>query len=448
MRLAEAALPLNARCVGADRDFTGCSTDSRKLNAGQLFVALRGQRFDGHDFVLEAERNGAGGALVESVPPAATLPMLLVADTRQAMGRLASHWRKKFDIPVVAVTGSNGKTTVKELVAAILSRRAPVSATQGNLNNDIGVPITLFALGAEHRFAVIEMGANHTGEIAALTHMAGPTVAVITQCAPAHLEGFGSIEGVARAKAEIYTGLSSGGTAVINADDAFADLWREASKGLRQLSFGLERQADVTALGIQTGAGFEHSTFMLATPRGRIAVSLPLPGRHNILNALAAAACCEAVDITLEEIRAGLAAIQPVKGRLQVKRGLRRSRVLDDTYNANPASLRAALDVLREYPGRRWLVLGDMGELGGTAAEMHFGAGETARERGVGRLFTFGELSRGAVDGFGTGARHFSTIEDLIRVLQAELAEDITVLVKGSRAMAMERVVDAVSAGN
>ena len=448
MRLAEAAQPLNARLVGQDREFRGCSTDSRKLNSGELFIALRGQRFDGHDFVMEAERAGAGAALVEAAPPSATLPLLLVPDTRKAMGALAAHWRARFDIPVIAITGSNGKTTVKELVSSILSRRAPVSATRGNLNNDIGVPITLFALGEEHRFAVVEMGANHKGEIAYLTRMARPTVAVITQCAPAHLEGFGSIEGVARAKAEIFEGLPAGGTAVINADDHYADLWRGTGTGLRRLSFGMDRPADVTVRDLRPDFGFEQARFTLVTPRGAVDVMLPLPGRHNIMNALAAAACAEAVGVSLEEIRSGLESMRPVKGRLQSKPGFRRSRILDDSYNANPASLRAALDVLREYPGRRWLVLGDMGELGLDAADMHHDAGEAARECGVEQLFAFGDLSRKAAEGFGAGARHFASLEDLVRAVRAELAPEVTVLVKGSRAMAMERIVDALCAGN
>ncbi|MBI2993992.1 MAG: UDP-N-acetylmuramoyl-tripeptide--D-alanyl-D-alanine ligase [Gammaproteobacteria bacterium] len=447
MRLAEAAQPLNARLVGQDREFRGCSTDSRRLNPGEMFIALRGERFNGHDFVLQAERNGAGAALVEFAPPSVTLPLLQVADTRKAIGMLAAHWRARFDIPVVAITGSNGKTTVKELVSSILSRHAPVCSTQGNLNNDIGVPITLFALGEEHRFGIVEMGANHKGEIAYLTRLSRPTIAVITQCAPAHLEGFGSIEGVARAKAEIYEGLPPGGAAVINADDRYAGLWRELCSGLRQLTFGLKHTADVTARDLRPGAGPEQGRFTLITPRGAIDVGLSLQGRHNIMNALAASACAEAIGIPLGQICSGLEAVRPVKGRLQLKPGLNRSRILDDTYNANPASLLAALDVLRVYPGRRWLVLGDMGELGEAAAGMHRDAGEAARERDVEQLFAFGDLSRITAEGFGSGARHFESIQELVRAVQAELAPDVTVLVKGSRAMAMERVVDALCAG-
>lgn len=447
MRLAEAAIPIGAKLVGDDRHFNGCSTDSRNLSPGQLFIALRGRRFDGHDFIRAAEQNGASAALVDSTPASTTLPLLVVEDTLQAMGQLAAAWRSRFDIPLFAVTGSNGKTTVKDMLASILSRHVPIVATAGNLNNEIGVPITLFALGAEHCHAVVEMGANHPGEIRRLSRLAGPTVAVITQCAPAHLEGFGSIDGVARAKAEIFAGLAAGGAAVINADDRYADLWRRASTQFRQISFGLESAADVTARQLQGAPEIDQKEFMLITPRGEIEVTVHLPGRHNVLNALAAAACCEAIGVPLEEVRSGLGAIHSLKGRLEVKTGMRASRVLDDTYNANPVSLQAALDVLHQYPGRHWLVLGDMGELGNAAVDLHYGAGETARECGVERLYAIGDLSRHAVAGFGSGARHFGAVDDLIHALQQGLGGEVTVLVKGSRAMAMERIVNAVIGG-
>lgn len=444
MQLREAATVMDGTLEGADRAFRGCSTDSRTIKSGELFIALHGERFDGHEFIAAAADAGAGAALVDRSVPAAALPLIRVENTLTAMGRLAADWRKRFRVPLLAVTGSNGKTTVKEMLAAILARREPVLATRGNLNNEIGVPLTLFGLGAEHRFAVLEMGANHPGEILRLTNLARPDVAVITQCAPAHLEGFGSVEGVARAKAEIYEGLAAGGTAVINADDAFCALWRELASARRQISFGLRAPADVMAENIAPLAdgGFD---LRLRTPRGSIGVRLPLPGRHNVVNALAAAACCEAIGAPLEDIAAGLADVHPVKGRLERKPGAAASTILDDTYNANPASLRAALDVLAGMPGRHWLVLGDMGELGESGPALHRGAGEAARESGVERLFALGALSGEAVAGFGAGAHHYEAVADLVEAVKRDLRPGVIVLVKGSRAMQMERVVNALA---
>jgi UDP-N-acetylmuramoyl-tripeptide--D-alanyl-D-alanine ligase len=444
MQLREAATVMKGELEGADRAFRGCSTDSRTIKSGELFIALRGERFDGHEFLAAAAGAGAGGALVDRNVPAAALPLIRVDDTLAAMGRLAADWRGRFRAPLLAITGSNGKTTVKEMLAAILARRAPVLATRGNLNNEIGVPLTLFGLGAEHRFAVLEMGANHPGEIRRLTNIARPDVAVITQCAPAHLEGFGSVEGVARAKAEIYEGLAAGGAAILNADDAYCALWRDLGAARRQISFGLSAPADVTAEDIAplAGGGFG---FRLRTPRGGIGVQLPLPGRHNVVNALAAAACCEAIDTPLADVAAGLGDVHPVKGRLERKPGVASATILDDTYNANPASLRAALDVLSGMPGRHWLVLGDMGELGEAAPALHRGAGELARETGAERLFALGALSSEAVAGFGAGAYHYGSVADLVEAVKRDLRPDVVVLVKGSRAMQMERVVDALA---
>jgi UDP-N-acetylmuramoyl-tripeptide--D-alanyl-D-alanine ligase len=446
MQLREAATVMEGRLEGADGAFRGCSTDSRTIKAGELFIALRGDRFDGHEFIAVAAGAGAGAAVVERDVAAPPLPLIRVENTLTAMGRLAGNWRGRFGVPLLAVTGSNGKTTVKEMLAAILARRAPVLATRGNLNNEIGVPLTLFGLGNEHRFVVLEMGANHPGEIRRLTNLARPDVAVITQCAPAHLEGFGSVEGVARAKAEIYEGLVAGGTAIINADDAYSGLWSELSAARRRISFGLRAPADVRAEDIvplaEGGSGFR-----LRTPRGGATVRLPLPGLHNVANALAAAACSEAIGMPLEDIAAGLAEVRPVKGRLERKPGPASSTILDDTYNANPASLSAALDVLAGMPGRHWLVLGDMGELGETGPALHHRAGELARASGVERLFALGVLSGEAVAGFGAGARRYAAVADLVEAVKRDVQPDVTVLVKGSRAMQMERVVNALAGG-
>ena len=298
------------------------------------------------------------------------------------MGQLGKRWRDNFQLPLIAVTGSNGKTTVKEMLASILGREAPVLATSGNLNNDIGVPLTLFSLAQQHRYAVIEMGANNPGEIAWLSHLSSPTVALITQCAPAHLQGFVSVDGVARAKAEIFRGLIKDGIAIINSDDAYAPLWREQAGAYSQISFGMSRDADVFTTDIDADKTTGKHRFNVITPAGEMNITLALPGKHNVMNALAAIACCVALDIPSTSIRAGLEKVQPVAGRLQMKRGINGSRLYDDTYNANPASLKAALTVLGEHPGRRWLVLGDMGELGESAGLLHEQAGEAARLSG------------------------------------------------------------------
>ena len=439
MPLAEAAVLLQARYAGPDdRWFTGVSTDTRTLAAENLFFALTGPRFDGHDHLAEAQARGAAGAAVSRAVDCA-LPLLQVEDTRRALGDLARQWRDRFAIPVVGITGSNGKTTVKEMLAAILAGQGPVLATQGNLNNDIGVPLTLARLGSEHRSAVIEMGANHAGEIAYLAQLARPTVAVVTNAGPAHLEGFGSLEGVARAKGELFAGLDASAVAVINADDRFAPLWRELAQDRAVLSFGLDAPADVTARYAPSSAGTQ---LQLETPQGAIALCLPLPGRHNARNALGAAAAALAAGADLAQIRTGLEGLTGVAGRLQRKRRADGGLVIDDTYNANPASLQAAIDVLRELPGERWLVFGDMAELGGDAASLHAEVGAYARAAGIERLFSLGGLARQAARSFGGTA--FDDLDALLSALRGELRADVSILVKGSRSMGMERVVQAL----
>lgn len=444
MLLSTAAHTLHARFKGGDVSFNGCSTDSRRIKAGEMFIALRGNQFDGHDFIDQARQSGAAAAMTE-VDTGHSIPQLLVDDSRLGMGQLAAMWRERFDLPVIAVTGSNGKTTVKEMISNILSLQAPVLATRGNLNNDIGVPLTLFNLDVEHRFAVIEMGANHPGEIAYLSGLVQPDVAVITQCAPAHLEGFGSVQGVARAKAEIYEGLPANGTAVINDDDVFADFWSKNTSRLKQLRFGFTDKADVSASAIRIDAHAGTSQFRISSGNDVMDIRLNMPGRHNIQNALAAAACCLALNIPARTIIAGLEKTVSSKGRLQFARGVGGAGIFDDTYNANPASLEAAMKLLADRGGRYWLVLGDMGELGPDSANLHANAGERARELGFEKLFGLGELSRYAVEAFGNGARHFPDTGRLIKVLAEELSEDVTLLVKGSRAMAMEQVVTALT---
>jgi len=402
---------------------------------------------NGHDFIYAARDNGACAAMVERPLGSEQMPLLVINDARQAMGKLAGYWREGFDIPVVAVTGSNGKTTVKEMISSVLGIDAPVLATKGNLNNDIGVPLTLFRLGSEHKYAVIEMGANHAGEIAWLSKLARPSVALITQCAPAHLEGFGSIENVARAKSEIFSGLDVDGTAILNADDNYFDYWSDATARYRQLSFGIKNPADVTASLIQLEPESGKTAFLLHTPEGETPVTLPLVGTHNVLNALAAAASCIALGFAVNKIKAGLERVTTVSGRMQMKYTGQGARIFDDTYNANPVSLKAGLQVIAEIPGRKWLVLGDMGELGDNSVEFHRQAGEMARDYGLERLFALGTLTQHAVEGFGSGASHFASAEELLDVINRNLSANVTVLVKGSRRMAMDRIVNSLTGG-
>ncbi len=440
MSLSEVAGAVDGKLVGADAHFTGVSTDTRTLARDELFVALTGPRFDGHHFLAEARARGAAGALTARAPEIA-LPAVVVPDTRLALGRLAAGWRARFHIALVAVTGSNGKTTVKNMIAAILGVRGRGIATAGNLNNDIGVPLTLLRLRDGDRHAVIEMGMNHPGEIALLTRLARPTVALITNAAEAHLAGLGSVANVARAKGEIFEGLGPDGTAVINADDPHAGLWRELAAGRRVLRFGLERPAEVSA---RFRLDPEGSDITLQTTEGEIAMRIPLLGRHNVANALAASATALAAGAGLEDIRAGLEKIERIAGRLEVKRGANGARVLDDTYNANPGSLAAGLEVLKSARGERVLVLGDMGELGAAGPDIHRRAGELARRLGIERLYGVGELTRLSVESFGAGGAHFAGQPELAEALRAVMHAGMTVLVKGSRAMHMEKVVERI----
>lgn len=441
MRLCEAARALHAHAMGVDVLFRGVSTDTRQLESGQLFVALRGPNFDGHEFLESAREGGAAAAMVDAEPIVEILPALRVKDTRVALGELAAHWRQRFSLPLVGVTGSNGKTTVKEMLASIFAIEGEVLATRGNLNNDVGLPLTLLRLGEEHRMAVVELGANHVGEIAYLAGLARPTVGVITQCNPAHLEGFGSVRAVARTKGELFQALPSDGVAVINADDPYAGFWRKLAGERQQVSFGLEHGADVWARWAPAG---DHTRVSLQTPLGSVETSLALPGRHNVMNALAATASAIATKLSLETVAAGLAAAKPVRGRMQTRRARGGARILDDTYNANPSSLRAALEVLACFDSPRWFVFGDMRELGEESARYHRQAGEWARELGVERLFSVGTLSELSSKAFGPGARHYQNQDALLEDLRSSVSAEVNLLVKGSRGMRMERVVQAL----
>jgi len=435
--------------VVADIGFTRVCTDSRTLQAGDLFVALRGPNFDGHDYLARARQGGAVAAIVSRFDESLDLPQLLVSDTLLGLGQLAAWWRQQHAIPIVAVTGSNGKTTVKEMLASILRQHHQVQVTQGNLNNDIGVPLTLLGLNAGHEFAVVEMGASKAGDIDYLTHLTRPNVALITNVAPAHLEGFGDIAGVARAKGEIFNGLGADGTAVLNADEARVGIWRVMTAGRPVISFGLRNMVDVTAVAL-SGEAQPGCSFKLCTPVGQADIKLALVGRHNVMNALAASSAALALEIPLADIKAGLESMRPVNGRLAPAPGIFGVRLINDTYNANPGSIRAALDVLVACEGETALVLGDMGELGNAAAALHEQVGRQARTSGVKRLYTVGDFAGLAAGTFGLGGQHFMDQTALITALKSDLAAceangPCTVLVKGSRSMHMERVVEALA---
>jgi UDP-N-acetylmuramoyl-tripeptide--D-alanyl-D-alanine ligase len=448
MRLSEAGAMLGVPHLGADAHCSTVGSDSRAVTPGMLFVALKGERFDGHDYVRDVLAAGAAGALVKAGWARANpgLPLLAVNDTRLALGQLAAAWRSRFAIPLLGITGSNGKTTVKEMCAVILRAHFggdddSVLATRGNLNNDIGMPLTLLGLRDSHRAAVIEMGMNHAGEIDYLTRLAAPTVALVNNAQRAHLEGLGSVQDVALAKGEIFVGLAADGVAVFNADDAQAGIWRELSRERPQISFGLEPSAELRGSFEPQGMGGE---LRLDTPWGAIALSLAVPGRHNARNACAAAAATLAAGVGLTAVKQGLESFAGVKGRLQRRPGLKGALVVDDSYNANPDSMRAAIDVLASVPGKRIFVMGDMGEAGAAAGQFHDEIGGYAKSHGIDRLFCLGRLAAAAAGNFGAGGEHFERVEDLLKRLLAELDAHTTVLVKGSRFMKMERVVEAI----
>jgi UDP-N-acetylmuramoyl-tripeptide--D-alanyl-D-alanine ligase len=441
------AASCGGKLIGADREYTGVSSDTRTLRPGELFVALKGPRFNANEFVGAAEAAGAAGALVDA-PVARSLAQIEVRDTLEALQASSAAWRAQFAIPVIGVAGSNGKTTCKEMTAAILQFAGATLHTRGSLNNHIGVPLTLHRLEASHRFAVIEIGTNHPGEVAALCKLARPTVGLITNAGAEHLEGFGTIEGAARAEGEMIAGLEADQTAVINADDEFAPLWRGMTRA-RVVTFGIDQPADFTAGGIHNAIGAEGfaTRFQMRTPGGVVDIELRLAGRHNVLNALCAAAAAVAAGAGLEDVRQGLATMRPVPGRLQFKTAPSGAWIVDDSYNANPSSMKAGIEVLAGVDARRWLVMGDMGELGDMAVASHGEIGRFAREQHIDRLFATGKLSALAVEAFGQGAEWFSDTEALARAVNAELTREVCVLVKGSRSARLERVVDALTGG-
>ncbi len=452
MTLAEAqTMLLHATLVGdAATRFARVHSDTRSLQAGDLFVALKGERFDAHDFLPQARAAGAVAALAEHGLADAGLPGLQVTDSRAALGELAAAWRRRFDLPLIAVTGSNGKTTVTQMIASILGAWLAdgAFATQGNFNNDIGVPLTLLRLRQDdstfHRAGVVELGMNHPGEIAALAAIAAPTVALVNNAQREHQEFMASVEAVARENGSVIEALGPTGVAVFPADDAHAPLWHALAGQRPTLTFALQGPADVNC---HAEWNADHWALMLHTPAGTSTLRLNVAGWHNVKNALAAAACALAAGCPLEAIARGLENFAPVKGRSQVKAYLRgglKVTLIDDTYNANPDSVRAAIDVLHALPGPRWLVLGDMGEVGDQGPAFHREVGAYAKERGVDDLWTVGETSRHAAQAF-DGARHFASVAELIAALP-EAARCRAVVVKGSRFMKTEQVVAALLA--
>ncbi len=442
MSLAEAARFAEGRLNGADAVFSGVSTDSRSVARGELFVAIRGERYDGHQFLGMAQEKGAAGALIDGIHAgAAPLPVIVVDDTRRALGRIGRGWRGRFAPVLIAITGSNGKTTTKEMLASILRAHAgegAVLATKGNLNTDIGVPVTLLALRTEHKYAVVELGMNHPGEIATLAAIARPTGALVNNAQREHLEFMKSVAAVAAENASVFEALPADGVAVINADDAQAGVFRRAAGARRKVEFGLDTPAQVSGSCALKSLSSEVT---ISTPAGKCAATLAIAGLHNVRNALAAAACAHAAGVPPAAIGTGLSAFRPFIGRLQVMRAASGATVIDDSYNANPDSVRAAIDVLAACTAPTVLVLGDMGEVGDQGPALHREIGAYARASRIGALYALGEASREAVKAFGADGRHFSAPEELVKALP----RDVTVLVKGSRFMRMDRVVAALT---
>lgn len=441
MRLSAIAMWTHGHMHGTDADVTGVAIDTRKVKPGDLFVAFKGERVDGHDYLADAKARGAVGALVERRVES-DLPQVEVNSSELALGDLASAVRAQRNARVIGITGSNGKTTVKMLTASILSRHGRTHVNTGSYNNEIGLPLTLLWMPEDTEYAVLEMGAGKPGDIDYLAAIARPDIGLVNIIAPAHLERMGTIETVAETKGAVYRALPADGVAVINADDAFASFFMGLAGGRRVLRFGLDHKAEVGAEILEQRVDGSH--FVLSTPHGDADVQLPLPGRHNIANALAASTIALALDVPLDTIVAGLEQANAVEGRLKRIEMPSGWVLIDDSYNANPSSMHAAIDTLALAGGERWLVLGDMAELGADARALHAGVGTHARERGIDRLFAVGPLSVAAVDAFGAGGKHFPDKAALIDTLRTELHAGVTCLVKGSHSSGMEQVVVAL----
>lgn len=438
LKLSEISSMVGGALHGEDRFCEGVSIDTRSLLPQHLFIALKGERYDGHRFVEQSLSAGACAVMLER-RVSFDIPQIVVADTLQALQMLARKWRARVQPLMVALTGSNGKTTSREMLCSILGLWCRFQATQGNLNNHIGVPISLLKLRTEDKVGVFEMGANHAGEIAFLTRMIQPDIGLVTNAAAAHLEGFGSLEGVAQAKGELFENLPDKATAVLNADDRYCDYWQSLLSTQKVIRFGIKQQAEVCgSYQAETAACrvcIDDETYL---------IKMPVRGVHNLYNALAACAVARALGVPHEMIIQGLESVTPVAGRLQPFSVTPALCLIDDTYNANPASLRSALDTLKEYPGNKWLVLGTMSELGEEAPQWHRSAATMARESGVTRLFTVGRFGAQTAESFGQGGEYFETMDALNQCLLSQLQAASTILVKGSRSAGMERVVKKI----
>ena len=445
MLLSKAASAMSGRLLGSDAEFNGIGTDSRKVLQDELFFALKGEHFDGHQYAEKALKLGAV-AVVVSDETCLARPAILVKDTLLALGELAKAWRSQFNVPVIGVTGSNGKTTIKEMITAILVEKTgspkEVHATVGNLNNHIGLPLTLLKMRTHHQYAVLEMGMNHLGEIDYLTRIAKPTVALVGNAGTAHIGELGSRDNIAKAKGEIFAGLSNEGVAVINMDDAYAGYWTSLNVGRKVLSFGLKSKADVSAEVKMNGDGRQQ--IQLQTPVGEIEFFLDLLGEHNVRNALAASAVAIALNIPLKFIAQAFKKFGGVVGRLTRCAGFNDALVIDDTYNANPDSMKAAIDVLATQIGTKIMVMGDMAELGESESSLHAEIGTYAKQNGVEMLYTLGKNSQMAARAFGCNAQAFNSIEQLVNAVKKNMNDHSVVLIKGSRFMKMERVVNAI----
>ena len=444
MKLSQVAKIVAGNLQGSDCDFNSISIDSRSIKSGELFLALSGENFDGHNFVEKAAQNGAAAAIV-STDINTTLPLLKVKNTHQALMRWAAAHRQEMPADIIAVTGSCGKTTTRAMLESVFSLQGKIIASEKSYNNNIGVPLTLLRLTPDIQFCICEMGANHIGEIAELTQIVTPNVAIITNAASAHLEGFGSLDGVAKAKGEIYSGLKANGVAVINIDDHYADYWKSLNATKKIITFGLSDSADIRAQNIQFNSQ-AHPSFELITPIGNTHIQLKVMGEHNVMNALAVTAAALAQNIGLEVIARGLQSSTAVVRRL-CEKGFAGATIIDDSYNANPFSVTAAMDVLVKKSGHKILVLGDMKELGSQAEQLHAEIGKAAAKKGIDKLYGYGSLSQHTVQAFGKNGFYFQNQEELLKKLKNDLSDQVTVLIKGSNSMHMDLIVAALMKG-
>jgi UDP-N-acetylmuramoyl-tripeptide--D-alanyl-D-alanine ligase len=442
MRLSEIAKILNAPLIGDDAEIGSISIDTRDLVPGQLFLAIKGEQFDGHDFLATAVEKNAGGAVV-STPHKLPIPTIQVADTRIALGKLAAYHRDKFQIPVIGITGSCGKTTTKSMLASVLCRMGSTLSPERSFNNDVGVPLTLLKLNPNYKYVVAEMGANHPGEIAYLSGIAKQNVAVITNVALAHLAGFGTEEGVATAKGEIYQRLSGTDIAIINNDDKYADFWLKNLKTKHVITFGIKKPADVMATNIRLDDEGKP-LFDVTYPDGTLKIHLSVLGLHNVMNALATIAAAYAVGANSQAIEQGLGKVAAVSKRLVRYKGQAGSLIIDDTYNANPLSVSAALEMLTHGSGEKIFVFGDMAELGSEEKQLHVEVGKNARRLGINKLYACGKLTQFTVDAFGENGFYYQDQASLISALKPTLHSNAVVLIKGSRSSRMENVVQAL----